>query len=129
MNNMKATKTYLAGATITQYRIAKVGADDNHVIQGAAATDKLLGVVDIPGAPASTSLAEEPVDVVLAGPALVEAGGTFAGGDLLSADSSGRAILAAASAGANVRTIGTALKSAVIGDIVLIYVTQGSFQG
>ncbi len=129
MSNPKIIKTYKAGATITQFRIAKVGADDDHVIQGAAATDKLMGVVDIPGAPAITSVAEEPVDVIHSGIAMVEAGGTVAFGDLVTSDASGKAVAAAPATGVNNRTVGVAQQAAVSGDIFPVLVQLGSVQG
>lgn len=118
-------KTFLAGAAITKRRIVKLGADDKHVIQGAAATDSLIGVADSLGAAA----AEDPIDVILQGIADVELGGTVTRGGLLSSDANGKAVAAAPGAGTNNRIIGFALASGVSGDIIAVQISQGSVQG
>ena len=57
-------------------------------------------------------------------------GAAITRGALLSIDSAGRVITAAASAGANVRVIGIALASAgAAGEIIPVSVEPGSFQG
>lgn len=129
MNQPTFTKSYKAGATINKCRIVKFGADDAHVIQGAAATDALIGVVDIPGAPGATSAAEERVDVVRGGEVDVEAGGTITAGALLTSDATGRAVAAAPAAGVNNRIIGIAMAAAVVGDIFPVLLQPGSMQG
>ena len=118
-------KTFLAGAAITKRRIVKLGADDKHVIQGAAATDSLIGVADSLGAAA----AEDPIDVILQGISDVELGGTVTRGGLLSSDANGKAVAAAPGAGTNNRIIGFALASGVSGDIIAVQISQGSVQG
>lgn len=118
-------KGYNAGAGVNQYRIAKFGSSDGVVIQGAAATDSLIGVFDIPAAAVSGNR----VDVVRNGFCQVEYGGTVTRGDLLTSDSVGRAVTAAPSAGVNNRVVGTAEVSGVVGDIVFMYVSCGSVQG
>lgn len=112
------TKTMLAGAAITKARIVKFGADEDHVIQGAAATDNLIGVADTVGALA----AEENIDVHLEGIATVEYGGTVAAGAWLTSDATGRAI--ATTTAAN-QVIGRALVAGVVGDWGSVHLRQG----
>lgn len=87
MNKPLLTKSFYAGAAISKHRIVKFGADDDHVIQGAAATDSLIGVsVELDAA------ADERVDIVLAGAATVEYGAAVTRGDRLTTDANGQAI-------------------------------------
>lgn len=118
---------YLAGGTIAANTIVKKGADDNNVVAAAAATDKVMGVTV--GPTTMSSVSGDRVDVVTGGYAEVLAGGSFVAGDLLMSDANGKAIVAAAAAGSNVRTIGMAMKDAASGDIVKIKVAPGIFQG
>lgn len=117
-------KNYTAGGAIAKYRIVKFSADGS-VVQGAAATDALIGVVDIPGAAVSGNR----VDVVRDDLTLVEYGDTVTRGDLLTSDANGKAVTAAPAAGVNNRIIGIAEVSGVAGDIVYLFVTAGSVQG
>lgn len=123
MNNL--ILSFTAGAAIAPFRIVKQGASDRLVVQSSAAADAHVGVCAQPGGAAIGTR----IDVLISGRAEIEAGGTIARGDFLSADASGRAIRAAAAAGANVRTIGTALESGVLGDLITMIVDLGSFQG
>ena len=123
--NPLLTKAYDAGAAISRYRIVKFGADDDHVIQSAASTDAMFGIVDIPGA----AVAEDRVDVVVAGIAEVEFGGAVTRGGLITSDASGKAVAAAPGAGTNVDVIGRALVSAVDGDIGPALVVPSQVQG
>ena len=111
---------------ISPYRIVKFGADDDHVIQGAAATDSLIGVIDQPRVAAA---AEERVDVIHNGIADVEFGGTITRGGLVTSDTTGRAVAAAPGAGTNNDVIGRALMSGVIGDIGKVLIDPGRIQG
>jgi hypothetical protein len=118
------TKAYLAGAAIAAYRIVKFDSADGTVIQAAAAADKSIGVTtDIPAASGET------VDVVKSGLSYVEYGGNVTRGDLLTADSVGRAVTAAPSASANVRIIGVAEASGVSGDIGSLTIAASMLQG
>lgn len=125
MRNQDLVKNYSAEAAIAAYRIVKFGAADGGVLQAAAATDKLVGVTDRLAA----AVAGDRIDVVRSGIAEVEYGGTVAAGDLLTADASGRAIVASAAAGSNVRVIGVAEVAGVVGDIGSLLIDSGSFQG
>lgn len=126
MSNAKLTKSYVAEAAVTAYCVVKCGAAAGGVVLAAAATDALIGVADNLG----QATVNARVDVIQSGIAEATAGAAITRGALLSVDSSGRVITAAASAGANVRTIGVALDSAgAAGDIIPILVAPGSFQG
>ena len=101
MRNQGLQKSYTAEAAVAAYRIVKLGA--------AVANDR--------------------IDIVRSGISEVEYGGTIAAGDLLTADASGRAIVATAGAGTNVRVIGVAEVAGVLGDIGSLLIDPGSFQG
>ena len=122
---MLLTKNFTANGAVPAYTIVKPDAAAGKVIAAAAGADKVFGVsTDV------DAVLGERIDVILLGDARVIAGAAFAAGDLLMADASGRAILAAAAAGANVRTIGIAREAAAaLGDIVEIVVQPGVFQG
>lgn len=125
MRNPGLQKNYSAEAAIAAYRIVKFGAADGGILQSAAAADKHVGVIDrMPAA-----VAGDRVDVIRSGIAEVEYGGTVAAGDLLTSDASGRAVVATASAGANVRVVGVAEVAGVVGDIGSMLVQPCSFQG
>lgn len=118
-------KNYLAAAAIAAYTIVKPDAAAGKVVAAAAAADKVIGVTtDV------DAILGERADVIHLGEGKVVAGAAFAAGDQLMSDASGRAIVAAAAAGANVRTVGYAREAATaLGDIVEIVVKPGVFQG
>lgn len=118
-------KNYTAGAAIAARRIVKHGGADGAVIQGAAATDALIGVCV---QPAGAALNER-VDVAHEGIADVEYGGTVTRGGLLTSDATGRAVAAAPGAGVNNRIIGVAVVSGAISDIGQVLIALGSLQG
>ena len=84
-----------SGAAINQYRFTKRGADSDHVIQGAAATDKTLGIVDLPGVPGTVTVAEDLTDTIIADGKVCELtlGGTVTLGDRLASDATGRGVV------------------------------------
>jgi hypothetical protein len=84
--------TYLAGAAITRGRVVKRGADANHAVQAAAATDVSLGIAVDHQQTAERPLrvADRPGEVVWG-----EAGAAFALDALLTADANGRLATAA----------------------------------
>lgn len=125
MSNSPYSKSYLAVAGLSPYRIVKPGGTAGTVVHAAAATDKLLGVLDIPAAVSSGQRA----DVALNGEVEVELGGAVSEGDLVTADASGRAVAAAPGAGSNVRIIGMCTLGGVLGDIGRVLLKQGSMQG
>lgn len=117
-------RNYKAEAAITKYRIVKIGADDDSVLQAAAVGDKMVGV----STELDAAIAER-VDVVHAGSAEVEFGGAVTRGDFLTSDATGKAISAAPAAGVNNRVVGFALVSGVAGDIGRIFVAPSQVQG
>ena len=125
MANPGLIKNYTAGGTVNQYRVVKFGSSDGVVVQGAAATDLLIGVSCQPGAVASG----ERVDVVRDDMADVEYGDTITRGKKLTCDSVGRVVEAAPAAGANAHIIGIAEVSGVVGDIVPMYIEPSVMQG
>ena len=125
MRNPGLSKSYSAEAAIAAYRIVKFGAADGGVLQAAAAADKSIGVTDRIAA----AVAGDRVDIARSGIAEVEYGATVAAGDLLTSDSVGRAIVASATTGTNIRVIGVAEVAGVLGDIGSLMLDPGSFQG
>lgn len=126
MSNPTLIKSYVAEAAVLPYRVVKFGTADGQVVQAAAAADASFGVADNLG----QGTAGARVDVAVDGIAEAEAGAAVARGALVSVDSSGRVITAAASAGANVRVIGVAMSAAgAAGEIILVSIKPGSFQG
>lgn len=126
MNNPGLIKSMVAEAAVLPYRIVKFGAADGQVLMAAAATDALIGVADNLG----QDTAGYRVDVILDGTAEVTAGAAVTRGALLMSDSTGRAVTATGTAGANFRTIGYALASAgAAGEVIPVAIQPGSFQG
>lgn len=124
MSNPLLVKQYFAEAAIAANRIVKFGTTDDVVIQGAAATDSLIGVVE-GVAPAIG----ERCDVVLAGIAEVVLGGNVTRGGLVTSNATGQGVAAAPAAGTNNGVIGRALMTGVSGDIIKVLVNPGSTQG
>ena len=124
MSNPELIKNMTAGGAISAYRIVRLSAADT-VVQASAVTQALIGaIMDV--APANG----ERVDVVLSGVTLIEAGAAVALTDLLTTDSSGRAVAAAPAAGTNNRIIGIPLETATAaGDLIRVRLGPGSFQG
>ena len=105
---------YKAAGAVGKYLLLKFGSNDGEVAVATAATDKLIAV--------STDIAAadtERADGVRSGLAPVIYGGTVARGDLLTADSTGRAI---ATTTASNRVIGIAEVSGVVGDIGAVFI-------
>lgn len=111
------SKSFDAGAAISPYRIVKPGAADSAVLQGAAATDALVGVCMEVG-PASG----ERVDIIVSGVAEVQLGGTVARGDWITSNGTGQGI--ATTTAAN-QVIGRALASGVANDIIPVLIAPG----
>jgi hypothetical protein len=114
---------FVAGATVNAYRAVKFGADDNTVIQGAAATDTTIGVNQSPQA----ALAGQPVMVALQGIGTIELGGTVVRGDLLSVDSVGRGVVSLAAP--TDRVIGVALQSGGSGAFIQVSIAPSKNGG
>lgn len=115
-------KSYVAAADIAANLIVKaaVPATGTTIAAAASATDSLLGVVDSLGGNAGRA-----VDVTLQGLAEVRLGGNVAFNDPLTSDASGKAVVAAASAGANKRIVGYALAPGALDDLIPIRVAPG----
>jgi hypothetical protein len=124
MGNPTLIKQGTAEAAVSPYRIVKFGAADGGYVQAAAATDFLVGVCESVG----PALGER-IDVIKAGIADVEFGGTVTRGGPVTADANGKAVAAAPAAGSNVRIIGFAEVSAVAGDIAPVLIEPGVMQG
>lgn len=133
-------KTLAAGGDINPRRIVRYGADADTVVQASASSQTLLGVSKVPdalldpivlgaAAPTIKAVAGNAVDVILDGVAEVEYGGTVAVGDLLTTDSVGRAIAAAAPLASNIRTIGMATVAGVTGSIGCVLLNRQSLSG
>ncbi len=120
MRNEGFAKTLIAGAAVAARRIVKFGSSDTAVLQAAAATDLSIGVSDLGAA------SGEYCDVIMDGIALVEYGGNVTRGQLLTADSDGKAVAAEPAATASARIIGIAMLSGVSGDIGSVLIEQGS---
>ena len=124
MANVLLIKAGIAASLISPYRIVKFDAADATYVQTAAAADLSVGVCESVG-PAKG----EPVDVIKAGIADVEYGGTVTRGQPLTSDAQGRAVAAAPAAGSNVRIIGFAEVSGVSGDIGAVLISPCVMQG
>lgn len=118
-------KTFVAAGACTHRRLAAFNANAGEIVQASAATDRIAGVFDCPNGAATG----ERVDVVLFGPADVDYGGTVAAGALITADSNGKAVAAAPSAGVNNRIAGYPIVPAVDGDIAKTFINPCSLQG
>ncbi len=118
-------KNYVASGAIGQYLVGKFASADGTVAQSSAATDLSIGVCCQPGGAADG----ERVDMVRSGMAEVQYGGTIARGKKLTANSAGKVVEAAPSAGANVQIIGIAEVSGVANDIVWMLLAPGVMQG
>lgn len=114
-----------AGGAISAYRIVKHGSADGAVVQAAASTDFLIGVLDNVAAAASGDRCE----VNRAGVAEVEYGGNVTRGNPLTSDANGKAVAAAPGAGTNAYIIGFAEVSGVDGDIGSVLIAPGRIQG
>ncbi len=125
MRNELLIKSTSAEGAVGAYRITKAGAADGNVLQAAAATDKLNGV----NSRIAIAAAGDRGDISRVGIAEVEFGGVVTYGDPLTSDAVGRAITAAPAAGANVRIIGFAEVSGVLGDIGSLLIAPGVMQG
>ncbi len=106
-----------AGANLTGklYYIAKLSS--GAAVLGAAATDKLIGVIT------EENVSGSPVTVQFGGIAKVIAGGSISEGDLITSDGNGKAV---ATTSAGNRIIGIALSGADSGDVFPVLLTPGS---
>lgn len=115
---------YKAQGTVGARRIVKHGSADQTCVIATAATDKLIGTSD-----SLDKVAGEVVDVDQRRIGEVVLGGTVARGDPLTSDAAGAAVLAAPAGGSNVRLIGYADQSGVVGDVIFYLIEPGHMQG
>jgi hypothetical protein len=123
--NEQLVKAYKAGAQIAPCLIVKWDSVDLQVLPAAAATDKIAGVsvVNV------TAPSGQRVDVIKAGIAQVQLGGTVTRGDPITSNASGLGVTAAPAAGVNNRIVGYAEISGVSGDIIPVLVNIDTIQG
>ncbi len=128
--NALLTKNYQAGGTIEQCTIVKFGSSDEVVVKGAAATDLLIGIVDIAQTEDGNSVVSgDRVDVIEAGIAELKLGGTVTRGQLLTSNASAYGVAAAPASGVNNYVIGRAEASGVSGDIIPVMIGVQQIQG
>jgi hypothetical protein len=116
-------QSYDSAASIAAYTIV-AASSVTAVAVATSATALLTGV--------TTDVASDAgglCDVVLAGTTPVRYGGTVTIGAPLTADSTGRAVVAAPSTGVNNRIIGFARSAGVVGDIGTVLLAPGFIQG
>ena len=118
------SRSYTSDAAIPARRIVAFGVVDHHVLLAAAATDLLIGVSEL-----GCTAAGDVLDIIKDDIALIEYGGTVVRGQPLTADTAGRAVVATPTAGSNVRIIGFAEISGVIGDIGECFISPSIMQG
>jgi hypothetical protein len=111
-------------AIATAFLIAKVGADDDTFSQATASTEDLVGVFQH-----ITTVAGEEVRIMVAGISRVKLGGTVARGALVTSDAAGKGVAIGAVAGTNYATIGRAMASGVVDDIIPVLLFNSRAQG
>lgn len=127
MANPQLAVAYVADAAIANNRLVKFGAGDRNVAVGAGPTDFIIGVLN--EMPLGAAIGER-LDVVRLGIGWVEAGAAVPRGSPITADSVGRAVVAAPATGVNNRIIGFADESATAaGDVIRFVIEPGVMQG
>lgn len=118
MNKPKLTVAMFAAIAIASRRIVTFkSGDDSQVNQATTNTQAIWGV--------SSDLdvtIGQPIDIVCSGSASVEYGDTITAGQLLTADSQGRAIPATTGS----RTIGVAMENGVVQDIGSVLISPSA---
>jgi hypothetical protein len=113
-------KNYVAEGAIGAGLITRLGSTDAQAAQASGSSLPLLGVAVEVGAASG-----ERVDIVFDGIADVTLGGTVTRGAQLTSDGQGRAVAATLGTGTVIYTVGMALASGVVGDIIPMLV-QGN---
>ncbi len=114
-------KKQLAGGVIAQYHILKIGADDNHLVESAAAGDQHVGV-----AQHAAAAAEDEIRVQMTNITNLKIGGTVTRGDPITSDAAGKGVKSAPAAGTNNPLVGIALASGVTDDLIPMLLTPGA---
>lgn len=97
------TKTWITGGDVLPFRFVRFGVDKDRVVQATSATDKIVGIANIPlsfdeplkyGAPAPVIklVVDKPIDVVMFGIFPIELGAALVFGDLVTSGADGRAV-------------------------------------
>ena len=125
MSNKLLSTAFVADVVIPKFRIVKHGAGDRNVTLSTAAADLSIGVSHELDAAVG-----ERIDVERIGIANVEAGAAIARGSPITADATGRGIVAAPAAGVNARVIGFADEAALAaGDVIRVLLAPCVMQG
>lgn len=120
--NELLTKSYTAGAAVNPSRFVKHGAADYAAIQATDASAAILGISTENIAIASG----QTFDVIKAGIAELELGGTVTRGDILIPDANGKGVAAVVVAGTEQHVGAIAEVSGVAGDIIPVLVLTGA---
>lgn len=119
------TFSYLAEVAIPARRLVKHGTADGRVTLATDGSVPILGAAE--QIPTKINFA---VDVIHTECAVVEAGGAVARSSPVSADATGRAIVAAPAAGVNMWAAGVALETATAaGDFIRVLIVPQRIQG
>lgn len=111
--------SFVAGGTIADASIVKLGSDGDTVVVGAAAADKLIGVA------LEAGVSGERLEVQMAGVARVKLGGTVALGDDITSGAAGVGLKLAAATTIK-SSIGRAMDAGVTGDIIPVEISKWS---
>ena len=124
-------KSYEAEAAIVKFRFVKPGATDKQkVIQGAAATDDVIGISQGTRSAADVTAGKTNLAIDLVGESDLEVGAVVVQGALLVSDANGKGITAAPATGVNNRYGAMALEAgSADGAVIRVLVLQGSIQG
>lgn len=123
------TRPFNAGGAIVSNSFVKFGADDDSVVQAAAATDSIIGAVNMVAPPGSAAASGARLDVEVSGIVDIKLAGNVTRGGFVTSDANGLGVAAAPAAGTNNRVGGIAQASGVAGDIIPVLLTLGSVQG
>lgn len=115
-------KSYTAGAAVNPSRFVKHGSADYEAIQATDASAAILGI----SAENVAAASGQAVDVVKAGLAFLELGGTVTRGDILIPDANGKGVAAIVTAGTEQHVGAIAEVSGVAGDIIPVLVQAGA---
>lgn len=107
----------LAAAAIAKGKAVKIGADDNHVVVGAANTDKVLGILQT-----ATTAAEDVAEIAVGGGAKALLGESVVAGNLLVSHTDGSLVKANALGDF---IIAKAMEAGASGDLIDVMVIHG----